>query len=459
MSRASSDPGQASAAFRLAGELRRRRRNAGMSQQCLASKVGYTRQYVSMAERVGRNLPSRELIGAIDRVLDADNALNTLREQARGEQQALRHQHAPAKESPSRSSVGGLLAVRSAVRARGDGGTDAVEELLMNTADESAEFLAWAESTNVGGLTVEQMHSEVRRIAHLYLKVPTEPLFARTRALRDRAVSLLAGHQDPRHTRELYAVAGWSLTLLSWISVDLGHTDAASTHGRAAWMCAERADHNPLRAWVCATRHTASFWQGDYAGAAHHAADGLRYSGTGTAKMFLSSALALDLARAGDTDAAGQALRQAQLLSETTGRNEDESEGPLTCSVGRAASLWSDTKLALGDAQEALNSANRAVALFEATAKDHRNLGSERMTRLQQVKAHLVLHDLPAAEDALRPVLDTPPSHRVRPLVRRVTEAGTLARQVGGTADPVTKRIQEAVHDFRRDIGTRELTA
>jgi hypothetical protein len=334
-----------------------------------------------------------------------------------------------------------------------------VEEVLMSAASESSDFLAWAESTNVGELTVEQMHADVRRIAHSYLKAPTLPLFARTKALRDRAFTLLSGHQAPRHTRELYAAAGWSLTVLSWISVDLGRADAAEDHARAAWMCAERADFNALRAWVRATQHTAAFWQQDYTSAAQYAADGLNYTGTGSAGLFLSSALALDLARAGDADRATAALRRAQRIGETAQRAEDELSGPLTCSVDRAGSLWSDTELALGQADDALVFADRAVAAFEATPEDRRNRGSERMTRLQQVKAHLVLGDLGAAEDALLPVLDTASAHRVRPLVHRVAEVGVMAAQMGGTTDPVARRIRGAVTDFRRDTVTKELSA
>ncbi|WP_189223410.1 hypothetical protein [Saccharothrix coeruleofusca] len=333
-----------------------------------------------------------------------------------------------------------------------------VEELLMSAAEESSGFLAWAETTNVGELTVDQMHAEVRRIAHSYLKAPTLPLFARTKALRDRAFTLLAGHQDPRRTRELYAAAGWSLTVLSWISVDLGRPDAAEDHARAAWMCAERADHNALRAWVRATQHTAAFWQADYTAAAQYAADGLSYGGTGTARLFLSSALAVDLAHAGQVEAAERALLRAQHVAETAAPAEDELAGPLTCSTDRAGSLWSDAELALGRADAALSFADRAVAAFEATAEQRRNRGSERMARLQQVKAHLALGDLRSAEDALRPVLDTPAAQRVRPLVHRVTEVGVLAAQAGGTGGAAARRIRGAVADFRGNtVATREL--
>jgi transcriptional regulator with XRE-family HTH domain len=438
------------AGIRLAREIRRLRHQAGLSQPQLAMKIGYTRQYVSLAERPDHNLPSADLVRALDEVLGAKGSLIALREQSKRDRKQ-RHQQSMQARVPR------LDATTASAAQAGEPST--VEELLMSAAQESSGFLTWAESTNVGDLTVDQMHAEVRRIAHCYLKVPTLPLFACTKALRDRAFTLLSGHQDPRHTRELYAAAGWSLTVLSWISVDLGRADAAEDHARAAWMCAERADHNALRAWVRATQHTASFWQQDYDTAARYATDGLNYTTTGTAKLFLSSALALDLARSGDHEGAGIALRRAQSIAETSARAEDELAGPLTCSADRAGSLWSDTELAMGRADDALAFADRAVAEFEATPQERRNLGSERMTRLQQVKAHLVLGDLGAAEDALRPVLDTPAAHRVRPLVQRVTEAGKLAARIGGTSDPVAKRILGAVADFRADTATRELTA
>ncbi|HEY0693011.1 MAG TPA: hypothetical protein VGD71_28695, partial [Kribbella sp.] len=86
-----------------------------------------------------------------------------------------------------------------------------LETELMDAASESATWLSLAESSNVGELTVEQLHADVRRIATSYLKTPTGPLFTRTRALRDRAFVLLEGRQRPAQTRQLYAAAGWAL--------------------------------------------------------------------------------------------------------------------------------------------------------------------------------------------------------------------------------------------------------
>ncbi|GAB2865344.1 hypothetical protein [Lentzea nigeriaca] len=334
-----------------------------------------------------------------------------------------------------------------------------VEEVLMSAADESAEFLAWAESTNVGEMTIEQMHAEVRRIAQSYLKAPTLPLFARTKALRDRAFTLLSGHQAPQLSRELYAAAGWSLTVLAWMSVDLGRPDAAEDHARAAWLCAERADYNPLRAWVRATQHTAALWQDDYIAAANYAADGLRYAAIGSAELYLASALALDLARAGDEDRARQALQRAQDAANRVVRAEDELTGPFTCTVGRAGSLWADAHLALGNTEEALSYADRAVATFEATPAALRNFGSERMTRLVQVKAHVVRGDMGAAEHTLGPVLETAPQHRVRPLLHRIAEVDVIAAQTAKPRDPIARRVRGSIAEFQRETVIKELSA
>lgn len=69
-------------AHQLAAEIRNRRKAAGSSQPQLAALIGYTRQYVSLAERPKRGLPSAELVRAIDDALGAGGALVTLRQKA-----------------------------------------------------------------------------------------------------------------------------------------------------------------------------------------------------------------------------------------------------------------------------------------------------------------------------------------------------------------------------------------
>jgi transcriptional regulator with XRE-family HTH domain len=108
-------------AQRLAGEIRRLRKAAGLSQPQLAALIGYTRQYVSLAERPNRGLPSAELVRAIDDALRAGGALATLRQQADTERKACRPATSPnnaaAAAGTGRATTEDLLITRQ-VRQR-----------------------------------------------------------------------------------------------------------------------------------------------------------------------------------------------------------------------------------------------------------------------------------------------------------------------------------------------------
>jgi hypothetical protein len=295
-------------------------------------------------------------------------------------------------------------------------------------------------------------------LSRAYLKTDTGPLYLRAVGLRDRLFELLrSGQRKPSQARDLYAAAGWTLTFLSWVSIDLGQLDVAATHLRAARFCAENAEHDLLRAWVAGTRHTAAFWEDDYATAARHAADGLRLAPRGSgAALFLSSALALDLAKLGDSEKARDVLIRAQKVAdELQAPNSDGLGGPFACLPGRAGGFWSDTYFALDEAQDALRLADDAVRTFEALPMAERNSGSARMVRCQHVKAYLLMQEYDGAREALAPVLNTAPEHRVSPLVRRVSEIAGLAQ---GNDSSVLQEVRESAIDFvatgsQRSIG------
>ncbi|MEV4261044.1 hypothetical protein [Kribbella sp. NPDC049584] len=314
---------------------------------------------------------------------------------------------------------------------------------LIHASDESIALLSFAEESNVGELTVEQLQADIERIAQSYLRTPTRPLFAKSRAIRDRAFALLAGNQSPRQSRDLYSAAGWAITMLAWMSVDLGRPDIAESHTRTAWACAEAADHDVLRGWIRATQHTAAFWQEDFARAASYAEDGLRYS-AGTARLFLASAASVDNARAGKPDKARDMLELAQQLS--VRQADSEPGGLLLCTPERAEALWADTYLAFGQPEHTSNHADHSVALFEAAPYTLRNPGSERMARLQQAKARLLLGQLDGAIEAVEPVLDLQPEYRVRPLIHRLAEVAALTSPYART--PKARMLRARIAEF-----------
>ena len=93
-------------AQQLAAEIRNRRKAAELSQPRLAAQIGYTRQYVSLAERPKRGLPSAELVQAIDDALDAGGVLVALRHQADVARKACRPGTSPGNVAGEAETTG-----------------------------------------------------------------------------------------------------------------------------------------------------------------------------------------------------------------------------------------------------------------------------------------------------------------------------------------------------------------
>lgn len=93
-------------AHQLAAEIRIRRRVAGLSRPQLAALIGYTRQYVSLAERPKRGLPSAALVQAIDDALRAGGALVALQQQADGARKACRPGTSPGNVAGEPGTIG-----------------------------------------------------------------------------------------------------------------------------------------------------------------------------------------------------------------------------------------------------------------------------------------------------------------------------------------------------------------
>lgn len=87
----------------LACEIRLAREAAGLTQGQLANAVGFSREYVSRAERPSKGLASRELVEAIDAALGAGGALVMLR--ARLHEQRLARRRSPQQPTKDHISI------------------------------------------------------------------------------------------------------------------------------------------------------------------------------------------------------------------------------------------------------------------------------------------------------------------------------------------------------------------
>jgi hypothetical protein len=324
------------------------------------------------------------------------------------------------------------------------------EEIAMEAADQSAEFGAWAEGTNVGPVTIEQLHDQVRRLAN---QVGPRALFDRALVLRNRVFDTLEGHQYPDQSRDLYVLTGWLCAMLCVASNNLGQREAAEVQARTAWLCGEIADHNDLRAWSRAVQAAAAYWRGDVLRAAQLSEDGLRYARTGTAGLQLTCQIAADRARLGHVDDASAALDRIRDRREHADTAADLGE-MFSCHLVRQYGFTGAAHLRLGQPADALSDLNDALAQADLAPGAY-GLSTVHLVRLDAVRAHLRLRQLDGANDMIRPVLALPPDLRDDPIVQRVGAVSDLLGEREWQATPLARQLQEEIADFRADSAAR----
>lgn len=325
-------------------------------------------------------------------------------------------------------------------------------ELVHLAADESATWAQWAEASNVGDIALEQLMAETSALASDYLTSDPVPLFVRTRALRDRVFTLLEGHQFPRQSTDLYVAAGYVCGLLAWMSSDLGQLRDADTQGRTAWLCAELAGHNDLRAWVLSTRSKVAFWDGRLREAITFARRGAAYRTSGSVAVLLACQEADAWSELGAASEALAALTRAEEARNV--ESHDEVGGIFSCQPARQENYAAAVQLRVGRPTEALHAADNALSLL--SVQRVRAYGTEAQIHISQAAAHLATGEAEGALEALAPVLALPPDHRLAPVTRRLNElsSGISRPHATGTA---SIGLRAAIEEFCVDSAPRQL--
>ncbi|MFJ4003352.1 helix-turn-helix domain-containing protein [Streptomyces sp. NPDC090023] len=313
-------------------------------------------------------------------------------------------------------------------------------DLVRLAADESATWATWAEASNIGDIALDQLMAEIRALASDYLTSDPIVLFTRTRALRDRVFALLEGHQYPRQSGELYLYAGYLCGLLAWMSSDLGQLRDADTQGRTAWLCAELAGHNDLRAWVLSTRSKIAFWDGRHRDAIGFARRGAACTTTGSVAVLLACQEADAWSELGAADEALASLTRAEHARDAV-NGDDEVGGIFACPQARQENYKAAVNLRSGRPADALLAAMRAHELM--AAQPVRAYGTEAQIHISQAAAHLATGEAEGALVALAPVLALPPDQRLAPVARRLSELTADMKGCGSAAIGLRAAIEE----------------
>ncbi|MCP2259038.1 hypothetical protein LX15_002739 [Streptoalloteichus tenebrarius] len=306
------------------------------------------------------------------------------------------------------------------------------EREIAMAAVESARFGQFAEQTNVGPHTLEQFRADAARIVATYPTRPVYPVFVELRELRNRIFELLEGRQHPRQTRELYLVAGVLCGVLANASFDLGWLAAAETQARTAFLCAELAGNNALRAWIRGTQSLVAYWDERPRMAVDLAVDGWRYlPEAGTARVRLAAIEARAQARLRDRRAAEDALRRAEQARNEV-RGEDDPGGMLAFPVAKQTFYSATSRLWLGEQADlvlAEQQAAEAVALYQEDPPEHRRLGELCLARLDLAAARLGRHDLEGAAEQVQEVMVMSGRRRTDSVHRRLRQVANALRR------------------------------
>ena len=319
---------------------------------------------------------------------------------------------------------------RDRVTGRGSARTDWEGQVIAMSADRARDFLSRIEASNVGAETLDQLADDVRRLVIANQQQPLASYLGDLVATQDRAFTLLEGRQRPEQSRDLYLVAGITCGLMADASHDLGATHDAMTQARTGYACADNAGHDGLRAWIRGLQANYMYWSGRWEDSVHYAQLGAQAAARsrGTAGIWLTSSEARALGALNRFDETHTALNRATDARDRAEPDELDSLGGV-CSFNRPRQLYyAAAAFSWGGTAEANHTERLALdaldAYTTAPTQDH-DFAAEAGTRSALALARVGQGHVDGAAEALRPVLDLPPSQRIHKIVTAVERVRT----------------------------------
>lgn len=336
---------------------------------------------------------------------------------------------------------------------RGHVRTDWEGQVIAMSADRARDFLAKAESSNVGAETIDQLADDVRRLVTEYPRQSLDGLLGDMVEVQDRAFGLLEGRQRPSQARDLYFLASIASGLMAKSSHDLSAAHDAMTQARAAYACADACGHDGLRAWIRGLQAQIAYWSGrmhDSVRYAQQGADVTAYN-RGTSGVWLASSEARAHAALGRMDDARRALNCATEARDAVQGDELDELGGL-CTFGRARQLYYGADaMAWGGLPEAGLTERLATDAIEAYehSPTERAFGDEAGARCALAVARVVRGEVDGAAEVMQPVLALPPPQRIRGVIVSVENVRATLRNIDSTSrGQVATELDEQIEAF-----------
>ncbi|UQI45946.1 tetratricopeptide repeat protein [Streptomyces sp. HU2014] len=272
----------------------------------------------------------------------------------------------------------------------------AAAQILEAAAAEAMEFTRQAETTSLGSGTLDHLDLAVTEFNHAYSLKPPKAVFDAVLDYRRKVDRFLKDDHTHRQERDLRAFAGWLSELLAWLAHDLGNARTGLAFATDAFVQGQQAGHGQLCAWAMDAAASINLYEQRPARAREAALKGLAEAPAGhplTVRLHAQAARAA----AADGDAEGfttafQAAEDAhRLLPPRSPRRFGMDVAPLAdyalTSYPATSFIW------LGQAEQARQHAEHALATYEAAPAASRSPSREAIARIDLALAHAQLGD------------------------------------------------------------------
>ncbi len=334
------------------------------------------------------------------------------------------------------------------------------EEMLTLAAQRARKFALLTGQNELADETLEQIYDDVRQLVAAYPQRPLASILGDLVATQDTVFTLLESRRRPEHARQLYLLGGVLGGLLAKASHDMADPVAALTQSRTAYLCADQADHDGLRAWVRGLQALITYWDGRLNESVRYAQQGAQFAAqtTSTAAVWLPVSEARAWAALGNVPATRHAIERAEAAWENVRGDElDELGGICTFSRPRQLYYTADALAWLpAEARQAQDYAAQAVTAYQDTSSPEWAFGDAAGSRCDLAVARIALGEIEGARDAIAPVLELPTEQRIRGIISSVQHVHKALRQPELPA--AGRDLQEAIEVFTK-IPLRTLPA
>jgi hypothetical protein len=321
-------------------------------------------------------------------------------------------------------------------------------EMLAMAAQRARKFALETAHSNLTGEAMDQLYDDVATLAVTYQQRPLSEILGQLIETQDSIFTLLEGRQPPSATRQLLLLASVTSGLLAKVSHDLADPHAALTQSRTAFLCADNADHNGMRAWIRGLQSLIAYWAGRYNEAVRYAQQGATHAALSTTSVWLPVSEARAWAALGNAPQALAAIRRAETARNAVQPDEvDELGGFCTFSRNRQLYYVADALAWLPtEARTAEQYSLDAVSAYaDPTAPDWA-FGDAAGSACDLAAARIGRAEIAGAAEALGPVLALPSEQRINGIIlsmNRVHRALSTA-----PASQETRLLQERIEMF-----------